>query len=123
MVVQGPGGVQLASGHEAITFTGPAPAGTITEKPTVSLASHSRHHLTVTVHTHPALRHVKVNIYKVVNGLPHLIGALGTNRSGTGHVTLGNLRSGHVYHIRVLVVNLGARYHSVFSRTAKARVL
>jgi hypothetical protein len=122
MVVQGPGGVQLAQGHEAVTFTGAAPSATVKEKPTVSLASHKRHHLTVTVHTHPALGHKKVNIYKVVNGLPHLIGALGTNAAGSGHVTITGLRSGHRYHIRVLVVNLGARYHSVFSKT-KSRVV
>jgi hypothetical protein len=122
MVVEGPGGVQLASGHEAVTFTGPPPSATITEKPSVSLASNHRHQLTVTVTTHPALGHVKVNIYRVVNGLPHLIGALGTHANGTGHVTLTGLRSGKVYRIRALAVNLSSRYRSVYSRTASARV-
>jgi hypothetical protein len=122
MVVTGPGGVSLASGHEAVTFTGAPPVSTIKEKPGLKLTSPKAHRLRVTVTTHPTLKHKRVKVYRVVNGLPHLIGALGTGSTGKGHVTIKHLKSGKVYRIKVLVVNVSSRYHSVFSKTKHHRV-
>jgi hypothetical protein len=117
MVVTGPGGVALASGHEAITFTGAPPVSTIKEKPGLKLTSPKAHRLRVSVTTHPTLKHKKVNVYRVVNGIPHLIGALSTGSTGKGHLTIKGLKSGKVYRIKVLVKNVSSKYHSVYSKT------
>jgi hypothetical protein len=119
IVVQGPSGTQLASGQVPITFTGPPPATATTERPTVTARSHRPGRLTVTVVTHPAVAFKRVNIYKMVNGLPHLIGALGTNGAGVGRITL-HLKRHHHYRIQVVVKGLGAGFRSVPSRIISA---
>lgn len=122
MVVTGPGGVALASGQEAVTFTGAPPVSKIVERPTLSASSHHRGNLHLTVVTHPAVGHARVNVYRLRNGLPHRIGALGTNGSGVGHATFHGFRPGARLHIEVLVTGLGAGYNSKYSRVVTVRI-
>jgi hypothetical protein len=115
MVVTGPGGTQLAQGRESITFTGTAVHTTV-ERPTVSLTSFNKHHLTVHVATSPALGASRtVNVYRLVNGLKHLVGQTHTGPAGKAALTLSGLRSGAKWRVSAKVINLGVNYRSEYS--------
>ncbi|HVW81166.1 MAG TPA: hypothetical protein VHB69_09540 [Mycobacteriales bacterium] len=122
MVVTGPGGTQLASGKEAITFTGPAVHTTV-ERPTVHLTSVHKHHLTVVVHTSPALGAARtVNIYRVRNGLRHLVGQTHTGPRGNASLSFSGLRSGATWSVSAKVINLGTQYRSEYSVAVSHRI-
>ncbi|HWA67308.1 MAG TPA: hypothetical protein VG899_13185, partial [Mycobacteriales bacterium] len=122
MVVTGPGGTQLASGKEAITFTGSAQHTTV-ERPTVSLTSFHKHHLTVIVHTSPSLGATRtVNIYRLRNGIKHLVGQTHTGPRGNASLSFSGLRSGATWRVAAKVINLGTQYRSEFSQAVGHRI-
>jgi hypothetical protein len=122
MVVTGPGGTQLASGKEAITFTGSAQHTTV-ERPTVNLTSFHKHHLTVNVHTSPSLGATRtVNVYRLRNGIKHLVGQTHTGPRGNASLSFSGLRQGATWRVAAKVVNLGTQYRSEFSRAVGHRI-
>ncbi|HWC33779.1 MAG TPA: hypothetical protein VG650_03015 [Mycobacteriales bacterium] len=123
MVITGPGGVQLAQGREAITFTGSSIGGGSTkEKPTVGITAPKRHVLVIHAVTHPSLVHVTVHFYKVVHGLRILVGAAKTGLAGHAHLRIAGLRSGSHHRYAAKVVNLSNKYKSVGSKSVSHRV-
>jgi hypothetical protein len=120
MVVEGYGSVggstvSLARGTEAITFTGSATKQTV-EKPTESLSSNKRGHLTIHAVLHPTIGAGRtVNFYRVRNGLNHLVGQAKTGAAGHAHLTLTGLRAGKAYTFRVKVIRLNKKYKSEYS--------
>jgi hypothetical protein len=121
IVVKGPGGVELASGREAVTFTGVA-IKVKTEKPSIKVKSHKARHLTVHITTHPALSHVRINIYRKLNGLYHLIGSVKTGAHGKAVKHLGGLHRGVKYRISAKAVGLGSGYHSKYAKHKTVRI-
>jgi hypothetical protein len=121
IVVKGPGGVELASGREAVTFTGVA-IKVKTEKPSIKVTSHKAGHLTVRITTHPRLAHVRINIFRKLNGLYHLIGSVKTGAHGKAVKHLGGLHRGVKYHISAKAVGLGAGYHSKYAKHKNVRI-
>ena len=121
-VVTGPGGTQLSQGKEAVTFTGAGAHRTV-ERPTVSLTSFHRHHLTVNVHTDPALGAGRtVNIYRLVNGVKHMVGQTHTGPRGNATLTFHGLRSGRHWRVAAKVVGLGTQYRSEYSVAVSHRI-
>ncbi|HVW82095.1 MAG TPA: hypothetical protein VHB69_14280 [Mycobacteriales bacterium] len=123
MVVTGPGGIQLASGREVVTFTGQAIGGGLTkEKPTVRITAPKRHQLVIHAATHPSLSHVTVHFYKVKHGLKHLIGADKTGPAGHAHLKVKHLKSGSHPRYTARVVHLSDKYKSKYAKAHKHRV-
>jgi hypothetical protein len=123
IVVTGPGGIQLAQGREAVTFTGAnVGGGQKTEKPTVAVRSPHHHVLVIHVVTHPSLNHVTVHFYKVVNGLKILVGAAKTGPAGHAHLRIAGLRTGSHHRYTAKVVNLSSKYKSVFGKSVRHKV-
>mgnify|MGYP001548055487 CR=1 FL=1 len=127
MIVEGYGQVggsqiSLARGTETVTFTGSGTHSTV-ERPTVSLTSFHKHHLTVNVHTSPSLGagHT-VNIYRLRNGIKHLVGQTHTGPRGNASLSFHGLRSGAHWRVAAKVVNIGTQYRSEFSQAVGHRV-
>jgi len=122
MVVTGPGGTQLASGKEAITFTGAGVHRTV-ERPTVNVTSFHAHHITVHVSTDPALGAARtVEIYRLKNGIKHLVGQTHTGPKGNASLTFTGLRSGATWRVSAKVVNLGTQYKSEYAVAVSKQV-
>ncbi|HVT21035.1 MAG TPA: hypothetical protein VHE57_06580 [Mycobacteriales bacterium] len=123
MVITGPGGVQLAQGREAITFTGQAIGGGLkTEKPTLRITAPKRHVLVLHAATHPSLVHVKVHFYKVRHGLKLLVGADRTGAAGHAHLRIKHLKSGTHPKYTAKVVGLSDKFKSKYAKAHKHRV-
>jgi hypothetical protein len=125
MVVTGPGGIQLAQGREAITFTGEVVSGAAkTEKPGLKITSPRKHVLKLKATTHPSLKHVSVHFYKVnKHGKKHLVGADGTNKHGKAHILVKHLKSGKHYRFKARVVHLStSKYKSKYSKVKSHKV-
>jgi hypothetical protein len=114
IVVLGPGGTQLATGREAVTFNGIA-VKVVKELPTIKVSSPSAGHLVVHVTTHPAVAGKRINIYRKLNGLYHLIGSVKTGPHGKATKHIAGLHRGVKYNIAAKAVGLGAGYHSKYS--------
>jgi hypothetical protein len=119
IVVTGPGGTQLAQGKEAIKFTG---SGTHVAKEKPTLKVHAKgHHVTLKIATHPKVHGKTVMFYRLKHGLPHLVGAAKTSKSGHAKLHL-KLKSGK-YHFEVKVAGLKAtKYNSKYSKTKTIKV-
>jgi len=123
MVITGPGGVQLAQGREAITFTGSSIGGGLkTEKPKLGITAPKRHVLVLHVTTHPSLGHVKVHFYKVRHGLKLLVGADRTGPAGHAHLRIKHLKSGTHPKYTAKVVGLSDKYKSKYAKAKRHRV-
>ncbi|HEX3898208.1 MAG TPA: hypothetical protein VHW74_03495 [Mycobacteriales bacterium] len=122
MVVTGPGGTQLAEKSQAITFTGAGVTRTV-ERPTVNITSFHKHHITVHVSTHPALGAARtVNIYRLKNGIKHLVGQTHTGPKGNAALTFSGLREGATWRVSAKVINLGTQYQSEYAVATSHRV-
>jgi hypothetical protein len=122
MVVTGPGGTQLASGKEAITFTGAGVHRTV-ERPTVNVTSFHKHHITVHISTDPALGAARtVDVYRLKNGIKHLVGQTHTGPKGNASLTFTGLHSGATWRVAAKVINLGTQYKSEYSVATSHRV-
>jgi hypothetical protein len=122
MVVTGPGGTQLAAGKEAITFTGAAQHTTV-ERPTLNMTSFHKHHLTVIVHTDPALGAARtIDVYRLKNGIKHLVGQTHTGPKGNASLAFRGLRSVATWRVSAKVVNLGTQYRSEFAVAKSHRI-
>lgn len=120
VVVTGPGGTQLAAGKEVIHFTGSS-AHLTREKPKLSLHLKG-HKLALKVKTHPAVHGKTVMFYRLKHGLPHLVGAAKTGKSGKATLHL-KLKSGKKYHFEAKVAGLKAtKFNSKFSKTKTIKV-
>lgn len=122
MVVEGPGQTQLASGKQTITFTGVAQHTTV-ERPSVNLTSFHQHHLTVHVSTSPRLGAGRtVDVFRLVNGIKHLVGQTHTGPRGNASLTFHGLRNGATWRVAAKVINLGTQYRSEYSIAVSHRV-
>ena len=124
VVVTGPGGIQLATGQEAIKFTGPPLAGGSTkkEKPGFSITSPNKHTLVLHAFTRPTLKGVTIHFYRVVHGVKRLVGASKTGAAGHAHLTIKHLKSGKRYSYAAKAVHLSTKYHSVLSKVHSHKV-
>jgi hypothetical protein len=65
---------------------------------------------------------VRINIYRKLNGLYHLIGSVKTGAHGKAVKHLGGLHRGVVYRISAKAVGLGAGYHSKYATHKSVRI-
>jgi hypothetical protein len=122
VVVTTPNGNQLARGTVPVTFTGVSTHSTV-ERPTVNLTSFHAHHLTVHISTSPALGAGRtVDVYRLVNGIKHLVGQTHTGPKGNASLTFHGLRSGAVWRVAAKVINLGTQYRSEYAIAVSHRV-